>query len=73
VCENWPLSKIVQLRALHASHLPQRGPFSICMHRPEATTVSYSEVVASAKRITLRYQPGAPCRHHPRVSRSISF
>src|SRR5262249_50968260 len=35
------------LRDLHASHLPERGPFSICMHQPFAETVSYTEVVVA--------------------------
>ena len=29
------------LRRLHRAHSPRRGPFSICMHRAEAETVSY--------------------------------
>ena len=31
-----------RLRTLHKSHLPERGPFSICMHRAEAKSVSYT-------------------------------
>jgi hypothetical protein len=31
------------LRRLHRSHSPQTGPFSTCMHRTDAGTVSYSE------------------------------
>ena len=31
------------LRALHRSHLPERGPYSTCMHRPDAATVSYAD------------------------------
>ena len=32
------------LRRLHGSHAPERGPFSTCMHRTDATTVSYTEI-----------------------------
>lgn len=32
------------LRRLHASHAPERGPFSTCMHRADAGTVSYTEI-----------------------------
>src|SRR5262249_25280127 len=32
------------LRRLHRSHEPERGPFSICMHRATAATVSYTEI-----------------------------
>src|SRR6266516_2187167 len=49
------------LRQLHRSHAPKRGPFSICMHRPDATTVSYTEVAVSRQRATMRYKPGPSC------------
>ncbi len=49
------------LRRLHRSHGPQRGPFSFCMHRDDAATASYTEIVVSRRRATLRYLPGAPC------------
>ena len=61
VCETWPLRKPTSLRRLHASHLPRRGPFSICMHRSDAATVSYAEVNLANQRVTLRYSPGPPC------------
>src|SRR5262245_50807372 len=31
VCRGWSLGTRVRIRELHASHLPERGPFSICM------------------------------------------
>ena len=62
VCHLWSLGRPAQLRKLHATHLPERGPFSICMHRPDAVTVSYSEVVVTGKRVIFRYLPGTPCR-----------
>jgi hypothetical protein len=37
------------LRHLHRSHRPERGPFSICMHRDDAATVSYTEVCVFKK------------------------
>jgi hypothetical protein len=46
---------------LHATHLPEPGPFSICMHEAVAETVSYTEVVLRDEQITMRYQPGPPC------------
>jgi Transport and Golgi organisation 2 len=49
------------LRELHATHLPEPGPFSICMHQAVAETVSYTEIVLRDEQITVRYQPGAPC------------
>ena len=49
------------LRRLHRSHLPQAGPFSICMHRPDAATVSCSEIIVFKHKASLRYYAGAPC------------
>ncbi|MSU60017.1 MAG: hypothetical protein EXS35_17915 [Pedosphaera sp.] len=49
------------LRRLHASHAAECGPFSTCMHRDDAATVSYTEAAVSARRATLRYRPGFPC------------
>ena len=49
------------LRRLHGSHSPERGPFSNCMHRMDAATVSYTEVAVSRRRAGMRYHPGPPC------------
>ena len=49
------------LPAYHAGHVPERGAFSVCMHRDDAQTVSYSHVVVDAARATFAYQPGPPC------------
>lgn len=52
------------LRALHQSHAPVEGPFSICMHREDAVTVSYTEIEVGLGTVTMRYQPGSPCSGH---------
>jgi hypothetical protein len=49
------------LRDLHRSHLPERGAYSICVHRGEAGTLSYTEVQAGPD-VSMVYQPGSPCR-----------
>lgn len=54
---------LVWLRRLHRSHSPQAGPFSICMHRDDAATVSYTEVAVLSRRATMRYHPGTPCQN----------
>jgi len=61
------------LRQLHRSHAPERGPFSICMHRADATTVSYTEVAVSGRRATMRYKPGPCCSNGAIVTRTISL
>jgi hypothetical protein len=49
------------LRRLHRSHIPEPGPYSICMHRRDAATVSYTEIVVSRQLATIGCTPGAPC------------
>jgi hypothetical protein len=61
------------LRRLHRSHLPERGPFSICMHRSDAATVSYTEVAVSGQRATMRYKPGPYCSNGATVTKTISI
>jgi hypothetical protein len=61
------------LRQLHRSHAPKRGPFSICMHRADATTVSYTEVAVSGRRATMLYKPGPSCSNGAFVTRTISL
>lgn len=48
------------LAALHRSHQPEKGPFSICMHREEATTVSCSLITVSATELLFCYVNGSP-------------
>ena len=49
------------LRELHASHVPARGSFSICVHRPDAASVSYTEISYAGGYLTMRYRAGQPC------------
>ena len=51
------------LRRLHRSHSPHVGPFSTCMHRHDAASVSYTEVAVSSVRVEMRYHPEAPCHN----------
>lgn len=57
---NGPLTPETLL-AFHRSHEPERGPFSPCMHRPEARSVSFTRVRVTPKEVTLWYTPGPPC------------
>jgi hypothetical protein len=50
------------LRRLHRSHSPNIGPFSTCMHRADAATVSYTEVTVNPRITAMRYFDGAPCQ-----------
>ncbi len=45
----------------HCSHDGGPGPFSVCMHRPDAETRSFTRVSASPAGVLLRWRAGAPC------------
>jgi len=49
------------LRRIHASHLPRRGAFSVCVHRSDAATVSYTEIEVSPGSVSMVYRAGSPC------------
>ena len=51
------------LPKFHQSHLPERGPLSPCMHRPEAVTVSSSWIEVTRDEVRYSYAAGPPCRH----------
>ena len=52
---------LAMLRSLHRSHEPEKGPFSICMHREDAHTVSFTEINVEREAVTLTYCDGSPC------------
>jgi hypothetical protein len=49
-----------KLEALHRSHLPKIGPLSICMHRDEASTVSFSLITVLINKTLFSYVDGPP-------------
>jgi transport and Golgi organization protein 2 len=49
------------LRRLHASHATGPGPFSVCVHREEVKTLSYSEIECMSAGIRLEHFLGSPC------------
>lgn len=51
------------LRRLHRSHTPLCGPFSTCIHRADAATVSYTEIVATDRLARMAYCSEAPCQY----------
>jgi len=50
------------LRRLHRSHAPEPGPFSTCMQRADAATVSYAEVTVDSRHAAMDYHGVSPCR-----------
>ena len=49
------------LRRLHASHAGGPGPFSLCVHRDDVKTLSYSEVMVTPKYLHIGHFRGSPC------------
>lgn len=45
----------------HASHLPARSKESVCMHRDDAKTVSFSFIQVNQDQVSFRYADGSPC------------
>jgi len=53
--------QIQQFKQYHASHLPERGAFSVCMHRDNGQTVSFSHISVNAEQASFNYVDGSPC------------
>ena len=50
------------LLAFHKSHVPEAGAYSVCMHRDEAETVSFSHVIVCPQDIHFYHTPQSPCQ-----------
>lgn len=61
-----------RLLAFHESHEPERGALSPCMHREDASTVSFAHAVVTAHEVTLAVRPGSPCEGAPAVERRLA-
>ena len=61
------------LRRLHRSHAPKAGPFSLCMHRNDACTVSYTEINVRGPMATTYYIAGPPCSKSLRLKASLDL
>jgi len=49
------------LRRLHASHGDAPGPFSLCVHRTEVKTLSYTEIECTPEKLRMEHFLGSPC------------
>ena len=65
------IDPLTRLRKLHRSHDPEMGPFSICMHREEACTVSYTEITVNESVGTISYHDRAPCEEQIQTTYSL--
>lgn len=49
------------LERFHRDHGPDCGHLSVCMHREDATTVSYTRVAVCRDAVLMHYEDGPPC------------
>lgn len=49
------------LTRFHASHEPSPSYLSVCMHREDAHTVSFTHLVANQNKLAMTYVSGCPC------------
>ncbi|MFN8424375.1 MAG: NRDE family protein [Anaerolineae bacterium] len=52
---------LARLEAFHRSHVPEPGAYSVCMHRPDARTISLTLVTVDADAVAMRHGPGSAC------------
>ena len=67
------LEDLATVRKLHSSHLPIAGPFSLCMHRKDAASVSYTEISVRDHTASMSYLAGSPCSPSARFRELLSL
>jgi Transport and Golgi organisation 2 len=67
------LLDVPTLRKLHAGHVPKAGPFSLCMHRESAGTVSYTEISIRGRAASMYYIAGSPCTSSSRFTELLDL
>jgi len=63
------------LLVYHRSHHPTKGAYSVCMHRPDAHTVSFTHLQIGPETATMDYTPLSPCKSEqaPSVSTTLAL
>ena len=51
------------LLAFHSHHHSEHSHLSVCMHREDAHTVSFTRIRAAKDNLQMSYVPGSPCLH----------
>ena len=67
------LARCNQHRQFHRSHADERSALSVCMHRSDARTVSYSEVSVRPNCAEFAYYPGSPCETRSAIQHEIRW
>jgi hypothetical protein len=63
---------IDRLRAFHQSHPNGPSAYSVCMHRPDAETVSFSHIRVSTNEAEFLYSPAALCKASATMSLKLN-
>lgn len=61
-----------RLAAYHRSHLPARGPYSVCVHREDGGTRSLTVVAVDPRQVTMTYHDGPPCEGGAETTRTLA-
>lgn len=84
-CESWRRAALDRIRAkspelrpgallaFHRSHSPVPGAHSVCMHREDAQTVSFTWVTVDGAEANMYYAAGSPCRSLAGESLSLAL
>lgn len=51
------------LLSFHSQHHPEHSHLSVCMHREDAQTVSFTRIQATKDNLQMTYVAGSPCSH----------
>jgi hypothetical protein len=62
---------VLWLRQLHRSHENGPGAFSMCVHREQVESLSYTEVWCTREKVTMVHAIGSPC--HPREIHALEI
>lgn len=60
-------NSVEELQRYHQAHADGKNERSVCMHREDAKTVSFSHITVTAKRAEFYYQAGSPCNSRAAV------
>jgi len=64
---------VASLLEFHRSHGLGPGPYSTCMHRDDAETVSFTHVRVTASQATMFHSRLAPCRQVPGTTAKLNL
>jgi len=61
------------MRRLQASHVGGPGPFSLCVHREDVRTLSYTELMVKCGSVRMCHFLGSPCTMNPADTTEIEI